>query len=80
MIVKIASNARQALQHRNTRFLQVRFIANTGLHQQFRRVDGTQTEDDFTRGFGVNRLSLVVELNAGGAAAIEQNAHRHRAG
>jgi hypothetical protein len=39
MIVKVAANARQRLQHGNTGSPQLSFIPNAGLHQQLWSVD-----------------------------------------
>src|SRR5262249_29607761 len=56
------------------------FVADTGLHQQLRRVDRTERENDFTCGFRTNSLSSVLELDARGAAVIESNSRRQGTG
>jgi hypothetical protein len=71
MIVKVASDTRQGLQHWNIYSLQLLFVSNAGLHQQLRCVDRTKRENYFARGYTANSLFSVADLDACCVAAIE---------
>ena len=72
MIVQVTPYAGQMLPHRDAKLAKLILIADTGLHEQLRCLNGALREHDLKRCFGLAKLAVVLELNAGCATAVQR--------
>jgi hypothetical protein len=70
MVLKVLTGARKVLQDRDPRSLQSGLIADIGLHQYLRRMNGTQREHHFKRCTNSTGLAFKENLNAGRSLSL----------
>src|SRR5262249_25549757 len=80
VILDVASHARKVLQDIDAEAMQLLLISHARLHQDLGRVDGSEREHDLTSCANALHSSLVQDLHAHRALAVEDHARHERAG
>ena len=70
MVHKIATHTGKMLDKWNSEVPQLILVANSRLHEHFRRVQRTQGQDNFTPSINAMNVPLVEDLHAGRFLAL----------
>ncbi len=78
--MKLAANAREVLNDGYAKRLELRLIANTREHQNFRGIDRSKGEYDLCSRIDPPDLPVLDEFDADGARLVHENAQNDCAG